>query len=364
LPTAGIIAAIPAKNEAADIGPCLSALAAQRGAALDAVVLCLNNCTDDTAQIVAATAPTLPFPVQILDIRLPPGRACAGEARRLAMDRAAALAGPTGVVLTTDADGRAAPDWLARNLAAIRAGADAVAGQADIDPAGAALIPSHLHAIDARECAYAAMLDEIVSLIDPDPADPWPRHDEHSGASIAVTVQAYRSCGGMPPITLAEDRAFFDALRRVDARIRHEPGVRVVVSARLEGRAQGGMADTIRQRIETVHSHVDDRMEGVAATVRRARIRAALRRAWQAGSPPPPGLARVLGTTLDHVTGARWFGEAWARIEAESPVLVRRPIPLADLPRQTSRAARLRNWLRGVSFAAGPACIDLAEAAD
>jgi hypothetical protein len=53
-----------------------------------------------------------------------------------------------------------------------------------------------------------------------------------------------------PGTPLGEDRAFFDALRRVDARIRHVPGVRVVVSARIVGRAPGGMADTMRRRVE------------------------------------------------------------------------------------------------------------------
>jgi hypothetical protein len=44
----------------------------------------------------------------------------------------------------------------------------------------------------------------------------------------------------MPATPFGEDRAFFDALRRIDARIRHAPGARVVVSARIVGRAPGG----------------------------------------------------------------------------------------------------------------------------
>ena len=156
-----------------------------------------------------------------------------------------------------------AGNWLARNLDAIARGADAVAGQAEIEPEGAKLIPAHLHAIDARECAYAALLDEIRALLDPDPADPWPRHDEHSGASIAVTVEAYRRAGGMPDVSLAEDRAFIDRLRLVDARIRHERGVSVVVSARTVGRADGGMADTMRRRIAQPDEFLDERLEPV-----------------------------------------------------------------------------------------------------
>ena len=39
-----------------------------------------------------------------------------------------------------------------------------------------------------------------------------------------MTVAAYWRAGGMPATPLGEDRAFFDALRRMDARIRHAPG--------------------------------------------------------------------------------------------------------------------------------------------
>ncbi len=370
-----VLAAIPAKNEADALPGCLSALAAQHGAALDGVVLCLNNCNDGSARVVRDLAPVLPFTVHGLDVTLPAARACAGVARRLAMDRAAILAGPDGIVVTTDADSRVAPDWLAVNVAAIHAGADAVAGRAEIEPQGAALIPAHLHAIDARECRYAALLDEIAALVDPDPYDPWPRHDEHSGASIAVTVAAYRRCGGMPPVALAEDRAFFAALRLVDARIRHAPEARVVVSARLEGRATGGMADTMRRRLKAVDPYLDARLEGVAAALRRVRLRAALRAAWQrprrAGAADVAHLSRLLGVEVAAGLDGRYFGAVWAQIEATSPILARRRVALRDLARQTARAERVRHALRrhrdGVSrmnAAAGPDDTGLADAAD
>ena len=381
-PPARVFAGIPAKDEADELGGCLAALGAQDAAILDGVVLCLNNCSDGSAAVARQMAAKLPFPVHVLDVTLPPSQASAGVARRLAMDRAAVLAGPGGVVLTTDADSRVAPDWLAVNLHALRAGADAVAGRAEIEPEGAALIPPHLHAIDARECRYAALLDEIASLIDPDPYDPWPRHDEHSGASIAVTVEAYRHCGGMPPIGLAEDRAFFDALRRVDARIRHAPGARVVVSARLEGRARGGMADTMRRRLDAVDPFLDDRLESVAAAIRRARARAALRAAWHAarsaggaadGRDAPAHLkrlSRLLGVDVAAALDGRCFGAVWSEVEAASPVLRRARVALADLARHTARAVRVRDGLRAGRFAGaltaagGPGGIDLAEAAD
>jgi hypothetical protein len=47
-----VLVAIPVRDEAEEIGPCLLTLAAQRAAHIDAVVLCLNNCRDGTADVV------------------------------------------------------------------------------------------------------------------------------------------------------------------------------------------------------------------------------------------------------------------------------------------------------------------------
>ncbi len=372
--SSGAIVAVPVRNEAGDIEACLQALAAQQGARLDAIVLCLNNCTDGTAQIVRRIGRRLPVAVTMLQVVFPSHRAGAGVARRIAMDRAAELAGSRGVVLTTDADGQVESDWLAGNLAALADGVDAVAGRAVIEPEGAKLIPEHLHVIDARECAYAALLDELRSLLDPDPFDPWPRHDEHSGASIAVTAEAYRSVSGLPPLALGEDRAFFEALRRIDARIRHAPEVRVIVSARIHGRAHGGMADTIRRRMQQVDALLDDRVEPTRDALRRIRLQAHLRCIWQAENMDE-ALARRLGTRLglpaDALAAAlsvRHFGTAWATLEARSPVLRhRRRVALADLSRESATARRLVEKLRtagAVMLAADPADTALHVAAE
>lgn len=348
-----VVLGFPAKDEAEDIEACLLALAAQQGASLDAVVLCVNNTTDDTAARARDLAPRLPFRLDVMEVILPPARAFAASARRMAMERAALLAGPDGILLTTDADSRAEPDWLALNLEAIQRGADAVAGRAEIEPVGATLIPEHLHAADALECAYAALLDEIASLTDPDPYDPWPRHDEHAGASIAVTVAAYHRAGGMPQVHLAEDRTFFDALRRVDARIRHEPTARVIVSARTTGRAPGGMADTMRRRMEASEVWLDGRLEPALNAVRRARLRARLRVIWPARPNLQPeqlsALARQLGLRIDGLAtalSARWFGTAWSTVEATSPVLERQRVAVSALAGETASARRARDALR------------------
>jgi hypothetical protein len=80
--------------------------------------------------------------------------------------------------------------------------------------------------------------------------DPWPRHTDHTGASLAVRGDVYRKLGGIPPVAWQEDITFVAKARRAGFRLRHEPSVRVQVSARIEGRAKGGMADCIRSWVK------------------------------------------------------------------------------------------------------------------
>src|SRR4051794_28546895 len=175
--------AVPARDEAVQLPGCLAALAMQRDVSLGgvAVLVLANNCRDGTAAAARALAPTLPYRLVVREASLPPALAHAGGARRAAMDAAAALLAAEAepgraALLSTDADARVAPGWLAATLAALAAGADAVAGAIAPDPAEAALLPPALRRQEAAETRYAALLDEMASLVDPDPHDPWPRH--------------------------------------------------------------------------------------------------------------------------------------------------------------------------------------------
>ncbi len=347
----GVLVAIPVRNEIDRIGACLGALARQRDAPAFEVVLLLNDCDDGTPDRVAALAPMLPMRLHVIEQRLPPAQAGAGHARRLALARAAHRT-PQGVLMTTDADGQVPTDWVALNLRAIAQGADAVAGKAVIDPIEALRIPARLHQDDALECDYAAVLDEIAAWADPDPADPWPRHDEHSGASMAVTAAAWRAVGGIPTVALGEDRAFFQALRRIDARIRHDPAICVTVSGRLDGRAVGGMADTMRRRMIRPDETLDARLESARAAVRKPLARARLRRAWRAGDPADPArprLARRLGFAPDRLNDlltTPFFGTLWETVEAESPALRAFRVPAGAVVTETRLARRLLAMLR------------------
>ena len=343
------IVAIPARDEADRIGPCLEALDAQCGARFGHILLFVNNSADGTVDAARSVALHPRTQLHVIECILPPEQANAGTARRLAMQAAAALAGPNGVLLTTDADGLVDPDWLAANLAALRAGADVVAGWVELHPIEWGMIPNKLHEDDARECAYDTLCDEIHARLDPDPHDPLPRHTQHSGASIAVTAAAYARCGGVPAVPSGEDRALMAALRRVDARIRHAPEVHVTVSGRIVGRAPGGMADTIRRRMTRPDPYLDDRLEPAADCARRAWCRRALRRLYDDPTADAGDLAAQLclpARSLWPLLRTAAFGAAWEAVEAVSPALRRRLVAVTDVAAQTAAANAILRRLR------------------
>ncbi len=341
------VVALPVRDEEARLGPCLEALFGGT-ARPDAAIVLLNNCTDGSECIAHEAAERLP--VHVIACRLPPELANAGHARTLAMRHADAMCEPHDVLLTTDADGVVAPGWLAANLAAFAAGAEAVCGRAVIDPVEALLIPAHLHEDDARETTLTRLLDEIAARIDPDPADPWPRHTEHSGASIAVRCGLYRRASGLPPRASGEDRAFVEALQRLDARLRHAPDAFVTVSGRTEGRARNGMADAIRRRIMRQDDLTDERLEPAWSAWRRVLLRARARRLWVRGGHTPPGdLAADLGmdgAVVEGLLRGPYFGAAWSALSALSPRLARRRVAFTALPAEIEAATRLLDGLR------------------
>lgn len=247
---------IPARNEEASLPACLDALADQSMASGEPmspqvyeVLLLLNNCTDESSAAVAAWQRRNPaLTLHVVEQTLPYEKAHAGWARRLLMDTAWGRLGGRkgGVILATDADSVVAPDWIASNLAAIDRGADAVGGAIWIRDEDLASLPADVQICYRRDRRYAELLAHLEALLDPQTGDPWPRHADHFGSSLACTAEAYALAGGMPVVPSLEDEAFVDALRRANLCLRHEPAVRVYTSARLEGRAQVGLAGQLR----------------------------------------------------------------------------------------------------------------------
>jgi Glycosyl transferase family 2 len=363
------IVCIPARNEADRIGRCLAALAVQRdrnGAPVVpgsfAVLLLVNNSTDATAQAARSMALQVPYPLEVLEITLESG-ATAGGARRRAMEEAAARlrAGErNGVLLTTDADSAVSPSWYAENMRHLEEGADCVAGYIDAEAPEIVSLGAAFLERGRLEDMYLRLVAEIYALCDPRPHDPWPNHRVSSGASIAVTVAAYDAVGGMPDRALGEDGAFTAILEEKGFRVRHPLDVCVLTSCRLNGRAAGGAADTMRHRRDLPNAPCDDELEPALATLRRAVMRGLLRQASE---------KRKLGPAMERLYGEDWrpncaastFADAWKEMQIRHPKLRRGP-PLrpSNLPRQIAVAKFILRHLRlkaQTSIARGDRCL-------
>ncbi|HEY3726972.1 MAG TPA: glucosyl-3-phosphoglycerate synthase [Solirubrobacteraceae bacterium] len=240
------IVVVPARDEQDTIGGCLRALAEQTLPREDfEILVVLDDCTDGTAEVVAEQATSASLRLRTIP---GPGRG-AGAARRAGMEAAAAQllssGRPEGLIASTDADSRPAPDWLERQLAHTERGARAVAGLIELDPGDQASLPDAVLA--RRERDAAARLRRVRRL------DPAADHHHFAGASIGITASAYREVGGLEPLTALEDAAFAARLDQHGIAIVRPADVRVRTSARPDGRAARGLSVDLDVSIWSAH---------------------------------------------------------------------------------------------------------------
>ena len=338
---------IPAKDEAKNLPATLSALAAQTdlyGQKLPLgcfeVIVLANNCTDATAAVVRQQARRFPqLVLHVAELRLPVAKAHVGRARRLLMDEACArleqVGAPVGIIASTDADTCVAPTWLAAIQAEIAAGADAVGGRIHIEISGAELLP--LRRLQTRDTAYRLLCARLEDLLDPSPVDPWPRHHQHFGASLALTAPAYRQVGGLPEVRFLEDEALCQTLCRHDLLLRHSPHVQVLTSARREGRAEVGLSWQLREWLNMCCQQREPHVESPHQLAALWRVRRQLRAYW-AGRPAHgcdelAAVATRLGLAgwvlLAHVKQAATFGDLWEKVLAVTPRAAVAMVPLS-----------------------------------
>lgn len=344
---------VPVRNEAQRLPATLQALASQVNAPPYEVLVLANNCSDDSASIVRAFARRHPrFNLEVCEVTLAPEVANVGHARRLLMEEACrrlAWGGQRGAFLaSTDGDTRVAPDWLYQTAREIDAGADAVGGRllaacdgeaTDGEPPEAARLRQRWQRWDT---AYRLACQKLESLLDPDDADPWPRHHQHFGASLAVRADAYRAVGGLPEgVPWLEDEALVTALRRADRRIRHSCAVRVLTSSRREGRVDVGLSWQLRewdrQSREQAELSVDDPVALHSLLQARHQLRGLWRRGFVAARSDAQWepLARVLQLPADGLwrdaLEAASFGMLWQQVlarRAERSVQACRQVPV------------------------------------
>jgi glycosyltransferase involved in cell wall biosynthesis len=270
-----IAVAIPAHNEEALMGRCLDALARQTRAGRFAVIVLANNCTDRTCGIAKAPRD---LPVTVIEHDFAPDERGAGFARRAAM---AAASEAADIVLTIDADCVPNRDWVAAHEAAFAAGVDAVAGRVSGDWAQLQRLPPRAREIGAIEWEYLGMLARAEAVFAGAAHDPWPRHAQCCGANIGITAAMLAHVGGVPAVATGEDRALIAAVQRAGGKVRFDRGPHVLASARLSGRAQGGMAAALTARLAA-----DYRCDGQFRTVEQ--LFAVWARGQTLWTAPPP----------------------------------------------------------------------------
>lgn len=298
-PCGNAVVCVPARNEARRLPALIAALDHQvsikdRGVR---VLLLLNNCTDASrlaAERAAAAASQVEL--RIVQRRFAPVAAHAGSARRAAMDSGAAwldeLGARDGLLLTTDADAVPATDWMARSRAALLAGADIAAAAVVGAPVEEARFDPPLRRAVAEWLTARRLAVVLEDAVDPVSGDPAPRHWDHCGGGLALRLATYRAAGGCPAEAFREDLALVDAVRRLGGIVRHCPSIRVIVSARMRGRATGGMADTIRAWAAQAEAGAPVMAPHPAAMETHWRARAAARaEAAKAAAHLPPTLA-------------------------------------------------------------------------
>ena len=273
---------VPVRDEAARLPILLDALAAQSIEARIAVALCVNNSGDGTAAIARAMAEKHR---DRLDLRIDERHfkaplAHAGSARRAAMDAGAAwLDDPADILVSTDADCRPPEGWIAAILDAID-DERIVGGGIRLDEQEA--VPADIIALRTRYDIYWAAVRAIEDAIDPCAWDAPPRHGDHTGASLAMTVGLYRRAGGVPLLANGEDRALVEAAIGVGGRLVHPASVWTRTSARADGRAAGGMAADMARLAADAGERIDPLVPHFDHWRRRATWRRALR---QDGTP-------------------------------------------------------------------------------
>lgn len=243
------------------------------------IIVLVNNSRDDSAQIVKNFARENPSIALHLDEReIAPANAHIGFVRRLLFNEAFVRQfSRGGVLLTTDGDTEVSENWIQANLNEIETGADAVGGRILIKPEELEKMDAATREIHLKDDEYRLKIALLESIYDYCEFDAAPRHHQHFNGSFAVKAAAFARAGGIPKVKYLEDCAFFDALQRADAKVRHSFDVVVYTSARCVGRSEVGLSYQLNEWKKIGARGESFLVESPAAAIERFRLRRDLR---------------------------------------------------------------------------------------
>jgi len=225
---ADVAVLIPAHNEETLIGACLRGVRAalERHEAVGGrtlVVVVAHRCSDRTVERATAALTGTSHIVLVED-----RAATVAHVRRRAAAAALAALSARGRqlwLLCTDADSVVPSTWIADVLAHAER-AVAVAGLVELDGMAGAV---------ARRRHDALVADRVT--------DTW--HGHTYGANLAIRADAYDRVGGFPLMSVGEDTALMDMVQAAGLVVARDPSIVVRTSARLVGRADGGLANLL-----------------------------------------------------------------------------------------------------------------------
>lgn len=218
--------AIPARDEAELIGPCLRrlrvALAGLPARIERAVCVVGDRCTDRTAYLARTEFAGWRNARVLANER----DATLGEVRDLGFSRVMRMLGAyepaRTLLLSTDADTVVAPDWALAHLRLAGRGWHGIAGAAELSgPLPAPVAARYARVRGTGRNVY--------------------------GANLGVRADAYAAVGGFAPLTTGEDRDLWRRLGAAGFRRIYAGEPLVHTSARQYGRARDGVAALLRR---------------------------------------------------------------------------------------------------------------------
>jgi len=275
---------VPVKDEAEHIVKMLDALRNQRNAnnePLDPsfyeVLVLANNCYDHSFDLLQKYQQQYPlFNLHVDEVVLPKPLANIGMVRRILMDEACSRLqkadAADGIIASTDGDTVVDHQWIYHINNEIAQGNDAVGGR--ILAQGKASVTRIRH---LRNVTYRCLLAHAEAKIDPQVHDPWPRHFQYFGASLAVTCKMYKQAGRLPKVPYLEDDAFHNALIRHDAKVRKSFKVKVYTSDRITGRVSVGFSEQLKKWTDEGNASVPHLVEPAGAALKKYCMRRRLR---------------------------------------------------------------------------------------